>query len=75
MMPLEAVSEIYETCLGDARARAWKCALLARRTIWPSIRRMAHALKGGAGMVGAQKLAAAAAELELGDYQQRISLN
>jgi HPt (histidine-containing phosphotransfer) domain-containing protein len=35
-----------------------------------SVRRIAHTLKGGAGMVGAQKLAAAAAKLELGDYRK-----
>jgi len=70
MMPITAVSEIYEVCLNDARARGVEMRSAGAANDLASVRRIAHTLKGGAGMVGAQKLAAAAAELELGDYQK-----
>jgi CheY-like chemotaxis protein/HPt (histidine-containing phosphotransfer) domain-containing protein len=70
MMPEAAVREIYETCLSDARARAGEILNASATNDLASIRLIGHAVKGGAGMVGAQKLAAAAALLELGVYQQ-----
>jgi len=71
MMPRPAVREIYETCLSDTRARAVGIRVASETSDLPSVRLLAHAVKGGAGMVGAQKLAAAAAILELGVYQQK----
>jgi HPt (histidine-containing phosphotransfer) domain-containing protein len=70
MMPGEAVREVYETCLSDARARAEGMRVACETNDLASLRLIAHAVKGGAGMVGAQKLAAAAATIELGVYQQ-----
>ncbi|MGA9246397.1 MAG: Hpt domain-containing protein [Silvibacterium sp.] len=70
MMPREAVSEIYEVCLNDARTRVVEMRSARAANDLASVRRIAHTVKGGAGMVGAQKLAAAAAELELGDYRK-----
>jgi len=69
MMPAEAVREIYETCLSDARARAVEMRSASAANNLASLRLIAHAVKGGAGMVGAQKLVAAAAALELGVYE------
>ncbi len=69
MMPQEAVREIYETCLNDVRARAAEMRIASTTNDLASVRLTAHAIKGGAGMVGAQKLAAVAAVLELGDYK------
>jgi CheY-like chemotaxis protein/HPt (histidine-containing phosphotransfer) domain-containing protein len=71
LMPEKAVTEIYEVCLSDARTHAVKMRRASAANDLASVRRMAHTLKGGAGMVGAQKLCAAAAHLELGTYHQR----
>lgn len=68
-MPPTAVSEIYTVCLSDARARAAGMRKAATAGDLEGIRQSAHTIKGGAGMVGARKLAAAAAELELGSYR------
>ncbi|HEX3470803.1 MAG TPA: Hpt domain-containing protein [Silvibacterium sp.] len=70
MMPREAVSEIYEVCLNDTRARVAEMRSASAANNLASVRRIAHTIKGGVGMIGAQKLAAAAAELELGDYRK-----
>ena len=69
MMPPTAVREVYEACLSDVRARSPEIRTAGAANDLPSIRRTAHTFKGSAGMVGARKLASAAAELELGAYQ------
>ena len=69
MMPLSALREVYEACLKDARIREQEMRAAAADGDLPSIRRLAHTLKGSAGMVGAKKLAASAAALELRDYR------
>jgi CheY-like chemotaxis protein/HPt (histidine-containing phosphotransfer) domain-containing protein len=69
LMPASAVREVYEVCLEDARARGAEMRRAAEANDPVAVRRTAHTLKGGAGMVGAQKLAAAAARLELGVYR------
>jgi CheY-like chemotaxis protein len=69
MMPLVAVREVYEACLSDVRARTPEMRTAATNNDLSSVRRTAHTFKGSAGMVGAKRLAAAAAELELGAYQ------
>ncbi len=69
MMPPNAVREVYEACLSDVRARSPEIRTAGAANDLPSIRRTAHTFKGSAGMVGARRLASAAAELELGAYQ------
>lgn len=68
-MPPAAVSEIYAVCLSDARARAAGMRKAAAAGDLDGLRQSAHTLKGGAGMVGARSMAAAAAELESGSYR------
>jgi CheY-like chemotaxis protein len=72
MMPQQSVDEIYAVCLSDARDRVAEMRLAEAAGDLVSIRQLAHAIKGGAGMVGAQRLAAAAAELESGGYRKDI---
>jgi CheY-like chemotaxis protein len=66
MMPPAAVREVYEACVEDARARGREMRVAASADDLTTVRRIAHTLKGSAGMVGARKLAAIAADLELG---------
>ena len=75
MMPPAALREVYEACLNDIRAgeREMRAAVIANNLA--SVRRIAHTLKGSAGMVGARKLASSAAELELGIYEAEQALN
>jgi CheY-like chemotaxis protein len=69
MMPPAALAEVYEVCLNDARQRAGQMHQLAEEDgSLAAVRKSAHAIKGGAGMIGASKLAHAAAELEQGVY-------
>ncbi len=69
MMPPPAVREVYEACLSDVRARSPEMRTAGAANDLPSVRRTAHTFKGSAGMIGARKLASAAAELELGAYK------
>ncbi len=57
MMPPSALREVYEACINDARAREQEIRDAAAAGDLPSVRRLAHTLKGSAGMVGARKLA------------------
>ena len=68
MMPPAALREVYEAFLNDSGVREQEMRTAAAANDLVSVRRIAHALKGSAGMVGARKLASAAAELELGVY-------
>jgi CheY-like chemotaxis protein len=70
MMPAGALAEVYDVCLNDARTKAQQMKLLAsgEGADLAALRRTAHAIKGGAGMVGASRLAHAASELESGGY-------
>jgi CheY-like chemotaxis protein len=72
MMPPSSLAEVYAVCLRDARQRAAQMPELARQDgdELRAVRHSAHAIKGGAGMVGATMLAHSAAQLELGDYQK-----
>ena len=69
MMPASAVREVYEACLSDVRARSPEMRSAGAANDLSFVRRTAHTFKGSAGMIGAKKLASAAAELELGAYQ------
>jgi len=71
MMAAEAIREVYEACLNDVRARSVEMRKAGAANDLPLVRRTAHTLKGGASMIGAKKLASAAAKLELGVYQAR----
>jgi CheY-like chemotaxis protein/HPt (histidine-containing phosphotransfer) domain-containing protein len=75
MMPPEALREVYEVCLNDTRARHAEMKAAAAANDLPSVRRIAHTLKGSAGMIGARKLASAAAEIELGVYEPEQLFN
>ena len=69
MMPLGAVREVYEACVNDVRSRTPEMRTAGASNDLPSVRSTAHTFKGSAGMIGARKLASAAAELELGAYR------
>jgi CheY-like chemotaxis protein len=69
LMPANAVREVYEVCLMDVRSRGVEMRKAGEANDLATVRRTAHTLKGGAGMVGAQRLAEAAARLELDVYQ------
>jgi CheY-like chemotaxis protein/HPt (histidine-containing phosphotransfer) domain-containing protein len=69
MMPPAALREVYEACMKDVLAREQEMRAAAAANDLPSVRRIAHTLKGSLGMIGARKLASAAAELELGVYE------
>ena len=69
-MPPAAVRELIAACVGDARARG--ATMRSAGTLdLELVRREAHAVKGGAGMVGARQLAEVAAGIELGSYQSK----
>jgi CheY-like chemotaxis protein/HPt (histidine-containing phosphotransfer) domain-containing protein len=72
MMPPAALAEVYRVCIGDARTRAMEMRELASgdEENVQTMRRLAHSIKGGAGMVGARLLAKAAAQIELGSYRK-----
>lgn len=75
MMPLNAIQEIYEACLGDTLRRIPQMErdLAANRP--DEVRRTAHAIRGGASMVGATRLASIAARLELDRYESATGLH
>lgn len=68
LMPLKSVEELYGVCLKDTRERAEQIRAASEINDLIGARKIAHAIKGGAGMVGATRLAAAAADIELGVY-------
>jgi CheY-like chemotaxis protein len=67
-MPDFAVREIYTACLQDARQRVARMREQAASDDQAGLRTTAHAIKGGAGMVGAVEIARLAGLLELGGY-------
>jgi CheY-like chemotaxis protein len=72
MMPAASLAEVYEVCIRDARQMAGRMVALADedKVELRLVRRLAHTVKGGAGMLGAKMLAQAAAEVELGIYRK-----
>jgi CheY-like chemotaxis protein len=70
LMPAKAVAELYGVCLNDTRERIEQIRAAAEADDLIGVRRIAHSVKGGVGMVGATRLAAAAAEIELGVYRK-----
>jgi len=71
MMSPAALREVYEACLGDAHRRVQEMRVAAEADDLASIPGIAHSLKGSTGMIGARKIALAAAELELGIYNRK----
>jgi CheY-like chemotaxis protein len=69
MMPSPALREVYEACLSDTRAREQQMRAAIAANDFAQVSTIAHSIKGSAGMVGAKKLAATAADLELGAYE------
>ncbi|MBB6142306.1 CheY-like chemotaxis protein [Silvibacterium bohemicum] len=72
MMPAASLAEVYRVCIGDARTRALEMRDLVSKdkADAQTLRRLAHSIKGGAGMVGARLLAKTAAQIELGSYRK-----
>ena len=72
MMPATALADIYQVCISDVRRRAAEIPQLAERDgdDLQQVRQVAHAIKGGAGMVGAAMLAGIAARMESGSYRK-----
>ena len=68
MMSPAGLRETYEACVNDVRLRVAEMRTAAATNDLGSVRRIAHTLKGSAGMIGARRLTACAAELELGSY-------
>lgn len=66
MMSASAVEELYAVCLRDAREKAGRIRAAGESGDLSAARQGAHAIKGGAGMVGAVRLAEAAEEIEFG---------
>jgi len=70
LMPAKSVAELYGVCLNDTRERVEQIRAAGEDNDLVVVRRIAHSIKGGVGMVGAMRLAAAAAEIELGTYRK-----
>jgi CheY-like chemotaxis protein len=72
MMPETALADIYSVCLTDTRKRAAQMPQLAKQDDedLKLVRKSAHTVKGGAGMLGATMLAKSAALLELSSYRK-----
>jgi CheY-like chemotaxis protein/HPt (histidine-containing phosphotransfer) domain-containing protein len=68
-IPASAVAEVYAACVDDTRRRVPEMRVWADGEDMAKVRRTAHAIKGGAGMVGAVKLARLAEYLESGSYR------
>ncbi len=68
LMPHAAVAEIFAACIQDARSRVQQ--LRQQPTDRIALKSMAHTIKGGAGMVGASRIAMIAAQLESNVYQE-----
>lgn len=69
-MPRADLHDVYKVCLRDARQRIAQMQHLVGEEDLAGLRRQAHTLKGGAAMVGAAHLAAAASWLETGSYER-----
>ncbi len=68
LMPPAAVAEVFAACIQDARSRV--LLLRQQATDAVALKTMAHTIKGGAGMVGASRIAMIAAQLEFNVYQE-----
>ncbi len=69
-MPASSVNEVYAACVQDTRHRVPEMRAWAQAGEMGQVRRIAHAIKGGAGMVGAMQLAELASHLEFGSYRE-----
>jgi len=68
-MPVPALREVYMACVHDTRIRIGNMRIAVNTGELDVVRREAHAVKGGAGMVGAVDMARDAANLESGHYE------
>jgi CheY-like chemotaxis protein len=66
MMPETAVRQIYEAVSADLDRRTVALENAANAGDWPEIRRIGHAIKGGAAMAGASQVSRIAALVESG---------
>ena len=73
MMPEAAVRQIFEAILADLgrRTTALKAAIAKRD--WQEVRRIGHAIKGGASMAGAVQLARMGAGIEAGALEPKVN--
>ena len=63
-MRRERLQQLYTLCLGDIKERIARMRQTASNKEDAAFRREAHAIKGGAGMVGAVELQTLAGKLE-----------
>jgi len=68
-MPPQQLLEMYAMCLNDARERIAGMRVLVAEHDIARLRREAHSIKGGCGMLGATELHRMAAALESGDLE------
>lgn len=66
-MSMEALQEVYDTCIKDAGHRLQELESAARRGDSPAVHKAAHQIRGGCSMLGAEEAAAIAQKLEMGD--------
>jgi CheY-like chemotaxis protein/HPt (histidine-containing phosphotransfer) domain-containing protein len=64
LMPSSQLGQMYELCIADARARLAAMGVLQKAGDDAGYRREAHAIKGGAGMIGAAEIYDLSAQAE-----------
>lgn len=69
-----SLQELYRECVQDSRSRIEELRQLVETGRADELRRGAHQVKGAAAMVGATRLAALSASLEMGSYDKENSL-
>lgn len=69
MMPPEAVDEILDACIEDAREKIPKMKAYLETGELKALRLAAHSIKGGSLMIGAGRISAITNALETGSYQ------
>ncbi|HVJ08160.1 MAG TPA: response regulator [Acidisarcina sp.] len=69
MMPKALMREVFETCIEDVHQRIPKMTECLEQGDLKGLRQAAHAIKGGASMIGAARLSQIAGKIEAGSYQ------
>lgn len=67
VMGSAALHEVYETCLHDADNRVEEMADAVAKGDEHAVRRLAHQLRGGCSMLGAEEVSVLAQDLEMGN--------
>jgi CheY-like chemotaxis protein len=74
-MPPQQLLEMYAMCLNDARERIAGMRVMVAEHDTGQLRREAHSIKGGCGMLGATELHSMAAALETGPTGEEPDVN